>query len=186
LRAADNPFAVHRVLRQRYRLTEDGWSRMVDRLAAMRNRAAIVGPKGSGKTTLLEDLAARLEARGLLVRMIRLTSAARRLPALSLQPEVVLMCDGAEQLSRLDWWRLRLRSRFAAGLVITSHHAGLLPTLHRCETSPALLEELTAALGVHVDTARCVTLHTRHRGNVREALRALYDEVSAPLIGVPA
>jgi hypothetical protein len=152
---------------------------MLARLAELRYRAAIIGPKGSGKTTLLEDLAARLAAKGIRGRMIRLDSTGRRLPDLSgVHEREIVLCDGAEQLSRVDWWRLRLQSRRAAGLVITSHHRGLLPTLHRCRTSPALLWELTVALGARVGNERCVDLHDRHRGNLRDAMRELYDEVS--------
>src|SRR5688500_16201828 len=74
LRARDNPFAVHRVLAERYRLDEAGWTRLEARLAALDNRGAIVGPHGSGKTTLLEDLADRLERRGERVVMLRFDS----------------------------------------------------------------------------------------------------------------
>ena len=63
-RACDNPFAVHRVLRERYRLSAVQWQALLARLERLGWRAAIVGPHGSGKTTLLEDLAGRLEGQG--------------------------------------------------------------------------------------------------------------------------
>jgi len=62
LRAADNPFAVHRVLRERYRLSETEWTRLLGRLERLGWRGAIVGPNGSGKTTLLDCLTGVLDA----------------------------------------------------------------------------------------------------------------------------
>lgn len=175
-RACDNPFAVHRVLGERYRLDDEGWARLLERLERSGWRGAIVGPHGSGKTTLLEDLGARLERAGHRVRFIRLNSSERRLSPLpdaqQLAPEVVL-CDGAEQLGVVDWRRLRSRAR---ALVITTHRDGMLPLLHRCATSASLLRELVHALGQEVSIAESETLHRRWRGNVREALRELYDD----------
>jgi hypothetical protein len=177
LRPADNPFAVHRVLLERYRLSERDWTRLLDRLTALRHRAAIVGPSGSGKTTLLEDLAGRLSLAGHRTRLVRWDSSNRKLPELSaFNGPVMLLCDGAEQLRWLDWCRLRLYSARLGGLVITSHREGMLPTLHRCETSAAVLEDLCASLGLRLTGSRCRALHERHRGNLRDALRELYDE----------
>ena len=185
MRAADNPFAVHRVLRQRYRLTEGEWSALLQRLDSLRSRAAIVGPHGSGKTTLLEDLAERLRARGRRVRALRCDATLRRLEAIDdLHRDDLIFVDGAEQLSRVDWWRLLLLGR-SGGLVITSHREEMLPTLHRCATSPELLRDLCSGMGVTLSPGRCVELHERHRGNVRDALRQLYDE-SAMLAGTAA
>jgi hypothetical protein len=179
-RPADNPFAVQRVLEIRYRLPSGlTWEDLLDRLAALRWRAAIVGPHGHGKTTLLGDLAPRLEARGFRVRTISLREAHPRLgredQALirSLGPEDVLLLDGAEQLGWLSWLGLRLRTRRAGGLVITSHRTGLLPTLYECRTSPELLAGIVEELsGPGVEVGE---LWARHGGNVRDALRELYD-----------
>jgi energy-coupling factor transporter ATP-binding protein EcfA2 len=183
LRARDNPFAVHRVLAERYRLDEDGWTRLDARLAALDNRGAIVGPHGSGKTTLLEDLAERLERRGERVVMLRFTSTERQSRAndgviLSEAKDLqFVLVDGAEQLSRFDWLRLRFSARSARGLVITSHRDGMLPLLQRCHTSPALLAELVHSLGQSMSSVESAALHARHRGNLREAIRELYDLV---------
>jgi energy-coupling factor transporter ATP-binding protein EcfA2 len=157
LRACDNPFAVHRVLAERYRLDESGWARLLNRLETLGHRGAIVGPHGSGKTTLLEDLAERLERRG---------------------ERGIMLVDGADQLSQFEWMRLRLRARSARGLIITSHRDGMLPLLHRCETSPELLSDLVRALGQPISAARAAELHASHRGNVRDAIWELYDRVS--------
>ncbi len=180
--ARDNPFAVHRVLRERYRLDDAGWATLLARLEAQRWRGAIVGPHGAGKTTLIEDLAARLEAQGWSARWVRLSSEYRSVPRgglADLEAREVVLVDGAEQLSWVRWRMLRCRARHAAGLVITTHRAGRLPTLHRCATSPALLRGLVAALGVTLTPEAAESLHARHRGNLREALRELYDEYAA-------
>jgi hypothetical protein len=183
MRAADNPFAVQKVLRIRYRLSDQAWEGLLDRLVALHHRAAIVGPHGRGKTTLLEDLAPRLEARGFRIRSVMLHTGNRLLTREQkvilfrhLSPRDFLCIDGAEQLSRIAWLALLARSQAAGGLVITSHHLGLLPTLLECETSPELLEGIVRDLiGPQVDDSQIRDLFARHGGNVREALREMYD-----------
>jgi hypothetical protein len=186
LPARDNPFAVHRVLRERYRLDEAGWDALVGRLAAQDWRGAIVGPHGSGKTTLLEDLAARLEARGWRAHWLRLSAESsvvpaefsrRVLPALGARD--ALLVDGAEQLGIAAWWALCLRARRSGALIATMHRAGRMPVVHRCATSPELLRGLADSLGASLAPADAVALHARHRGNIREALRELYDVAAA-------
>jgi hypothetical protein len=81
--------------------------------------------------------------------------------------------DGAEQLGRVGWWSFLRKARRARGLVITSHRAGLLPTLVECETSAPLLREIVECL--HPGRPAIDLLFDRHGGNVREALRELYD-----------
>jgi hypothetical protein len=183
MRARDNPFATDRVLKVRYRPQGWSWEALLARLAALDYRAAIVGPEGHGKTTLLEDLGQRLAARGLRARDLRLT---RERPAFSREflrelwatvgERDVLLLDGAEQMGRLAWWRFARRARKARGLVITSHRAGLLPTLVECETSAGLLRGIVEDLAPGVAAGgRAEALFARHGGNVREALRELYD-----------
>jgi hypothetical protein len=150
----------------------------------LRFRAAIVGPHGRGKTTLLEDLGRRLEERGFRLRRITLHQSDRRLTGEQsevlngLRSREVLCLDGAEQLGLLAWRRVERRSRAAAGLLITSHRPRLLPTLVECETSPELLTEiLRDLLGTETGDLRLLSedLFSRHRGNLRDALRELYD-----------
>jgi hypothetical protein len=85
--------------------------------------------------------------------------------------------DGAQELSRPAWAWLRRRSRAAAGLVVTSHRPGLLPTLVECTTDPVLLGELIRQLVAEgrPEDPPPEALHRRHRGNLRLALRELYD-----------
>jgi hypothetical protein len=183
MRAADNPFAVQKVLRIRYRLSDQTWEGLLERFAVLGHRAAIVGPHGRGKTTLLEDLAPRLEAQGFSIRSITLHTGDRRLTREQkrdlwrrLSPRDLLCVDGAEQLGRIAWLALLARSRAAGGLLITSHGPGLLPTLLECETSPELLEGIVRNLiGTETDRRQIGELFVRHGGNVRDALREMYD-----------
>jgi hypothetical protein len=185
MRARDNPFATARVHRIRYRFEGITWEDLTARLELMNWRGAIVGPEGAGKTTLLEDFVPRLRQRGWDVVSLRLTREQPCFPSGTLQalasrltPSGFVLFDGAEQLSRWAWWRFRWSVRRAGGLVITSHRTGLLPTLIRCGTNPRLLAGMVADLlkgtglpqGVQVEA-----LFRKHRGNLREALRELYD-----------
>ena len=192
MRARDNPFAVQRVLAVRSRLARVTWEELLDRLAAFGFRAALVGPHGHGKTTLLEDLAPRLEDRGFRLRSATLRTGDRRLTAAQeetlfadLAGRDLLLVDGAEQLGRLSWLRLRRKSRAAGGLVITSHRAGLLPTLHECRTTPELLAGIVREL-LGSEAEGMEELWQRHRGNVRDALRELYDVWAARPVTAPA
>ena len=175
--ARDNPFSTDRVLAVRYRPQGWEWPALLERLAAMQFRAAIVGPRGSGKTTLLEDLCARLESRGRRCRMIRLSTDSRRVDAAStLRPHDILILDGAEQLSALHWALLRWQTRGPGGLIITTHAPGQLPTLLETRTTPQLLAGIVADLiPAPPDPREIETLYHAHRGNLRDALRALYD-----------
>lgn len=181
MRAGDNPFTVQKVRKIRYRLSGETWEGLLERLAKLRYRAAIVGPHGRGKTTLLEDLAPRLEALGFRVRCVmlhtgdrRLTREQRQVLVRQLSPRDILCVDGAEQLGRISWLALLARSQAAGGLLITSHRPGLLPTLLDCETSPELLAGIVSdLLGREAEGAE--ELFVRYGGNLREALRAMYD-----------
>jgi len=168
----------------RYRLSGTTWDEILARLAALGHRAAVIGPHGRGKTTFLEDLAVRLEERGFRIRMVTLHDGERRLTTeqeralfLNVDRQDCLLLDGAEQLAAGAWRRVERRSRTAGGLVITSHRAGLLPTLVECQTTPVLLAELVHDLIDEVpgDDLSHGELLARHDGNVRDALRELYD-----------
>jgi hypothetical protein len=179
--AKDNPFSTDRVLRVRYRPQGWTWDALLARLDSLNHRGAIVGPEGRGKTTLLEDLGGRLAAAGWGVRQVGLSRERRTLSRASLRGcfgsvshRDVILLDGAEQMPRLAWWDFLRRSKRAGGLVITSHRPGLLPTLVECETSVGLLrdivDELVPGRGDGLES-----LYTRHGGNLRDALRTLYD-----------
>jgi hypothetical protein len=185
MRARENPFRTDRVLEVRYRLQGRSWDDLLSSLERLQLRAAIVGPQGSGKTTLLEDLAPRLASRGYLPRDLRLdTETPRFAPGFldrfvgSLTPRDVILFDGAEQLNAVAWWAFQRRTRGAAGLVVTVHRPGRLPTLIETATSPDLLATLVAQLlgdGIEDVRATLPELFQRHGGNLRDALLELYD-----------
>ncbi len=184
LPARANPFRVRHLHALRYRLDE-GWQPLLDRLARLGRRAALVGPQGSGKTTLLEELEARLEAAGWRVLRLRLRRDRRRLDRGDwrrlerLGPGDLTSVDGLEQLPWWSWRRLERLSRRGGGIVATSHRSGRLPVLRRHRTDPRLLEDLVAEL---VGRRRAADLRPEldrlfaaHSGNLRDCLRSLYD-----------
>lgn len=182
MRARDNPFAVDRVLAVRYRLPAGSWEELLARLAARGHRGAIVGPEGSGKTTLLEDLASRLGPRGFSTHLLRARPGVPFAAPPRPGPADLLLVDGADALPRTAWLALRLSARRAGGLVVTTHRPGLLPTLHQCATSPELLAGIVRDLLGEEDpavTERFDQLFHRHGGNLRDALRELYDHWAA-------
>lgn len=184
-RARDNPFATTHVLKVRYRFRQRSSDQLLDDLERMNYRAAIVGPEGRGKTTLLEALQPSLESRGFQIVWLRLTreeprfepGAVDRLGA-TLTARQIILFDGAEQLG---WWRWRLflRSvRRTGGLIITSHRPGLLPTLIHCRSDKELLAEILATLlrqPIELLRPQAALLYQKHGGNIRDALREMYD-----------
>jgi len=185
MKARANPFAVDRVLRIRYELADETLEELIARLMQLGGRGAIVGPHGSGKTTLLEDLTARLEQRGTRVHLVRLSAERRVLPretlaALSraLCDVDAVLCDGAEQLGRFAWQAFRYRARQARLFVVTTHQPGRLPTLLQTHTTPELLDSIVRRLLRMPDESLPFSvseLFARHEGNLRDALRELYD-----------
>jgi GTPase SAR1 family protein len=189
MKARDNPFATDRALKLRYHLHGTTWDELLERLDKLNYRAALVGPEGSGKTTLLEDLAPHLRAQGYNILWLRLDRTCRKFSRqfwnrffIHLCPTDMILFDGAEQMSRLAWERFKYQSHKAGGMVITSHRAGLLPTLLECSTTPELLGQIiTEILGQESDVP-CETmrvLYDKHNGNLRSALRELYDMYAA-------
>jgi|DewCreStandDraft_4_1066084.scaffolds.fasta_scaffold119774_2 hypothetical protein len=181
MRARDNPFASARLHQLRYRLRGATWEDILARLEQLDWRAAVVGPHGSGKTTFLETLAPRLRARGFQIRLVRLSEDHPCFAPDQLEPvfagqdqRPLVMLDGAEQLGAWAWRRFLRRTRQAHGLLITTHQPGRLPTLWRCKTTPDLLAALVEELQPR-SVAPVGMLFDRHAGNLRGALRELYD-----------
>jgi hypothetical protein len=187
MRARDNPFAADRVQSIRYELPEGQADGLLARLERLRYRAAIVGPHGTGKTTLMEDLETPLARLGFRVRHLRLDAEHRRFSrgclsrfAATLDARDLVCLDGAEQLGWARWLTFRWRTRRAGGVLITSHRAGLLPTLIECTTSPELLDRIVSRLAPQTEGVRTPKdLYARHHGNLRDALRELYDVCAA-------
>lgn len=184
-RARDNPFATDRVLAVRYEPQGWTWDELMSRLRDKRFRGAIVGPEGSGKTTLLEDLRPRLADIGLPTICLRLWDHKRRLDrdewsqiAAARRDGAVVLLDGAEQLSFLRWRQFLCRARRFRGLIVTLHEPGRLPTIVETTTSPALLRRIATSLDPAGVVVNVEELHARHAGNLRDALRELYDRQS--------
>ena len=185
MKARENPFRSDQVLQFRYCLRGESWEDLLARLERLHYRAAVVGPEGTGKTTLLRDLAVRLARKRFTPKLITLTRERRIFPPrflesflASLAPSDIVLLDGAEQMRRLAWYRFNRACRRAAGLIITTHHSGRLPTLIECLTDPDLLQWIVGELLGEQATAWRDTverLYQAYDGNLRDALRAMYD-----------
>jgi Cdc6-like AAA superfamily ATPase len=185
MKARHNPFSVDRVQTIRYRPSEATFDDILSRLGAMDYRAAIVGPEGAGKTTLLEDLQHALQRQGLRTRMVFVNDTSpldyptRRQLMSQLSSDEIVLLDGADAIGRVMWTFLRRHIlKYAAGLVITTHRPGRLPTLIDCATTPELLHTIVAELlpetrDAHAEALQQLFRH--HQGNIRNCLRELYD-----------
>jgi hypothetical protein len=171
MNARENPFATSRLERVRYRWNGVTAERLLERFAAMGRRAAIAGPEGSGKTTLLAEMGEGLRREGFRVVHLR---AGKGMPA-QFKPGArdIVLLDEADVLGPFAWRRFLRQARGAGGLLIATHRAGRLPVLWRCETSPALLDEIAAELAGETDCTE--GLFKKHGGNIRAALLDLYD-----------
>lgn len=183
MRARDNPFCVERLHALRFRGGDVGalWPRAVEL-----RTSALVGAEGSGKTTLLLELAAHARSLGHRVIWIQLRRDARRLTAshraelASVEVGDVVCIDGADLLPRLERWWLARRTRAARAVLGTLHERGWMPTLAPLSTSPALLDDLVGELtgsSVAALAGDRDAMFARHAGNLRSALRELYDIV---------
>lgn len=189
MKARHNPFCIDRVQTIRYRPLDATFDEILLRLEAMHYRAAIVGPEGAGKTTLLEDLQHAVERKGLRTRMVFVNDTSpldrptRRQLMLQLESDEIVLLDGADALGYVVWTFLKhYILRHAAGLVITTHRPGRLPTLIDCATTPQLLNEIVAELlpvTSGSDVEAIAELYHHHRGNIRNCLRDLYDRYAA-------
>ena len=179
--AKNNPFATDRVLQIRYMPQTCTWDELLVRLESMHYRAAIIGADGTGKTTLIEDIRRRLTEQGLSCRSIFVTMDIPVPPGkineiLDGDPFSILLIDGADHLKRFVWHLIKRKiNRMNAGLVITSHRPNMLPTLIECSTTPKLLKEIVAGLSGQTDDKLTENLYRKHKGNIRDALRELYD-----------
>ncbi len=181
-----NPFRTACVHGLRFRYPEgDSECDLVRRLDARGGRGAIVGPHGSGKTTLCLELAERCRSDGLAVRALRYGDSPELRYPLSLSawlreagPDTAVFVDGAGHLGVWAWWRILRASRRAARVLVTAHRPCPLPTVLRTVTTAPLLSDLCAGLDQPISPSRCEALFDETCGDVRRALRRLYDDWS--------
>lgn len=183
IRACDNPFRVDRLHQLKFR-PAGAVEAVLCAFARTSQRGAIVGPHGTGKTTLLEEIRTQLLSQQQPVTLLRL-SASRRATAPAEVAEWlrkttadhVLLLDGAEQLSAWQWFKFSRAARGFAGVLITTHRPGRLPMLFRTFPSQAVLGDLIRELVPEIaDRHSAEQLLQKHRGNLRDALRQLYDD----------
>jgi ATPase family associated with various cellular activities (AAA) len=182
--ASENPFATERLECLPFRFPEgDSWDAFLARLGAQRWRGAIVGPPGSGKTTLLEELVPYLEAKEFRPRIFTFRpehTLAEKQATLSQITAVrapdFLLVDGADQLPTRNWLSVTTAGAMCAGLVITQHRGGRLPTVHACEPNAALLDNLVVELtDAWLPEGEASRLLARYYGNIRDCFRDLHD-----------
>lgn len=186
--ARENPFRSSQLEQLRFRFDNDSWPDLRSRLKSANHRAAIVGPHGTGKTTLLLELRDLLIKEGRELVHLQLSDDLPRFDSKQLaefrnrlNPNHVILVDSCERLSWIGWRRFKSATANAGGLIITAHNHGRLPTLLETRPSVDLLDDLVKdLLGLPQATQATQAglipaLLARHSGNIREALRELYD-----------
>ncbi len=178
--AKDNPFATFRTDSLAFRFPAGQWPEQLNRLAALNFRAAIVGAQGTGKTTLLNELSLKLRDLGFKPVLARASAALVQDLLARIEPNQIILLDSAEQLPRPLWWKLVWRTRRRCGLVVTVHRRCLLPNWVKCTASLDLARDLLRELGLSdLDAATLASAFARHRGNIRDLFRSLYDDFAS-------
>lgn len=187
LSARENPLSLNRLKRIRYRFAKHDWSWHLDRLRALGHRAAIVGNQGSGKTTLLGELGQQLGCADVTNQLFVLPPDSTRHRVLvqnaitcSENGSIVLV-DGYERLNFIQRWQLLKQTRRGPGLIVAVHHACQLQTWIHCQTDCELMRSVVGDLGLNdpaIQAAARLTFENSG-GNIRDALRDLYDQFAA-------
>ncbi len=183
--ARENPFATFRTDALAFRFPTGQWSENLKRLAALRYRAAIVGPQGTGKTTLLHELSLKLRDLGFKPVFARANVELVESLLSNIEPNQIILLDSAEQLPRPLWWKLVWRTRGRCGLVVTVHCRCVLPTWVRCTASLELARDLLSELGFSAPDAATLVADFNHHGNIRTLFRSLYDDFASGKLTKP-
>lgn len=182
--ASANPFATCNLERIPFRFPQGmSWDTLLKRLGEINWCGSIVGGNGVGKTTLIEQLVPQLEARGFQPVIFRLQTDSGMKEKDRLADKLrdvkspgFILLDGAEQLSTRQWLPIRGAASEAAGFIVTVHRTSRLPVALELESSPKLLKQIVESLtGGMLPDGEAETLFHRHRANLRECLRELYD-----------
>ncbi len=189
MNARSNPFSSRHVESLAYQYNNLPWKDIMARLKLLNYRGAIIGPEGSGKTTLLETIGAGLRQDGFKIVYVKFNEENKKLKRelFKNNPEKLItghafLVDGAEQLSWLAWKRFCLYTKKSGAVIITAHAEAqrmrMMPTLVNTTTSPELLYDLVLKLigkNDMVTRQEINRLFKSHHGNIRLALRELYD-----------
>ena len=191
LAARKNPLCVELVTRIRYRFATRDWDWQLARLKQLNFRAAIIGPQGSGKTTLLYELLDHLRGSGVPCHHVFIPPNHRDHPPLldeaieKSRADSILLIDGMERLGIRQRQGLMNLTRQGQGLVVNLHRARRfpprLPTWIRTTTSPNLMSQILKDLDLdspEIQVAGAAAF-AKSKGNIREALRDLYDQFSS-------
>lgn len=180
LPAHQNPLRMELIAAVPFRFRHGDWPTNLGWLKRLNYRAAIVGPKGSGKTTLLAELAERLD------NSLYLNLPHEKQPHAAMladaragtQAGKIILVDGIERLSWLQRQTLYFGTAGKAGLVVVVHRKCRLPTWITCRTDEQLLTHVLKQLGLDKPEVHAAALKAFHltRGNIRDALRLVYDQ----------
>jgi len=197
MNSRNNPFASRHVESLAFQYPDISLEEIMTRLKELNYRAAIIGPEGSGKTTLIETIGEKLRQDGFKTVYVRFDEENKKIkrdffnrnPKNRITGHAFLV-DGAEQLSWLDWKRFCLQTKNAKAVIITSHAETrmmrrmmrpmmrMMPALLNTTTSPELLYDLVLKLVGKKDMVsrqEISRLFESHHGNIRLAMRELYD-----------
>ena len=185
MRPADNPFRSECLQSIPYIFPNGDWDILLNHLQSCGNRGAIVGACGTGKSTLLIQMEERFKEKKHQTIRLFLNDRNRREAGTHLHhffkkmtQEKVVFLDGAEQLNPWQWWWFLFQSRHTSGLIVTCHHEKHLPWVFKTSSTPPLLSEIINQLlkdekiRINIDHE---LLYKKHHGNIREALREMYD-----------
>ena len=185
MKSHSNPFASRCMESIPYQFTDISLHTVMEQLASQNFRGSITGPKGSGKTTLLETIGRQLGQTGFSCDYLYFKKDSKLRCRQQLKPvtgedisKTAYLIDGTEQLSRFEWSRLYSKIKLSGAVVLTAHVKSPLPPLIHTQTSPSLLYDLVLKLNGKTDMISeqaVFDLYHRHKGDIRQALRELYD-----------